>query len=109
MYLVLAIVQDADAEPVMADLVAAGHRATSIAAAGGFLRRSNHVILVGVKEDALEAVLGVIRARCQTRPYRAQATAVPIPSEIPPPATHKVMVGGATVFVLNAAQLEPAC
>lgn len=106
MQLVLSIVQDADAEPLMADLVAAGYRATRMAATGGFLRRGNHVVLVGVKEEALENVLSIIRGRCQTRRYRTKATAVPIASEIPP-TVNQVTVGGATVFVLNAVRMEP--
>lgn len=104
MQLVLAIVQDQDAEALISDLIGAGHRATRMAATGGFLRRGNHLVVVGVQEDAVDEVVGIIRGCCRTRRYPSRATAVPIPSDLPPPAGHPVTVGGATIFVLNQAR-----
>ncbi|MGH2369166.1 MAG: cyclic-di-AMP receptor, partial [Chloroflexota bacterium] len=46
MQLVLAIVQDEDAGPVIEALTGAGFRATRINTVGGFLRKGNATVLV---------------------------------------------------------------
>ncbi len=49
MNLVIAIVQNEDAEATTRALLSAGHRVTRINTAGGFLRRGNVTILSGVE------------------------------------------------------------
>ena len=89
MNLVLSIVQNEDAEPVTRDLLAAGHRVTRINTAGGFLRRGNVTLLVGVDAAQVDDVLRIIGANCQSQPEGASA-------ETP---TH-----AATAFVLEASR-----
>jgi uncharacterized protein YaaQ len=89
MNLVLSIVQNEDAEPVTRALLAAGHRVTRINTAGGFLRRGNVTLLVGVDETQVDDVLRIIGANCRPQPQTASA-------ETP---TH-----GATAFVLEASR-----
>ena len=89
MNLVLSIVQNEDAEPVTRDLLAAGHRVTRINTAGGFLRRGNVTLLVGVDEAQVDDVLRIIGASCHSRPQGNSA-------ETP---TH-----AATAFVLEASR-----
>jgi len=89
MNLVLSIVQNEDAEPVTRDLLAAGHRVTRINTAGGFLRRGNVTLLVGVDEAQVDDVLRIIGANCRT-----SADAGP-----PGAPAH-----AATAFVLEAAR-----
>ena len=67
MNLVLSIVQNEDAEPVTRALLAAGHRVTRINTAGGFLRRGNVTLLVGVDEAQVDDVLRIIDQNCRTR------------------------------------------
>jgi uncharacterized protein YaaQ len=89
MDLVLSVVQNDDAEPVTRALLTAGHRVTRINTAGGFLRRGNVTLLVGVDEAQVDDVLRIIGATCRPQP---QTTSTEAP-------TH-----GATAFVLEASR-----
>jgi uncharacterized protein YaaQ len=89
MNLVLSIVQNEDAEPVTRSLLAAGHRVTRINTAGGFLRRGNVTLLIGVDEAQVDDVLRIIGANCRPQPQ-------PAPTETP--------AHGATAFVLEASR-----
>ena len=89
MDLVLSVVQNEDAEPVTRSLLAAGHRVTRINTAGGFLRRGNVTLLVGVDETQVDDVQRIIGANCRPQPQTA-ATETP---------TH-----AATAFVLEASR-----
>jgi uncharacterized protein YaaQ len=77
MNLVLSVVQNEDAEPVTRALLTAGHRVTRINTAGGFLRRGNVTLLVGVDEAQVDDVLRIISAN--SRPQsQASSTEAPI-------------------------------
>jgi uncharacterized protein YaaQ len=89
MNLVLSVLQNEDAEPVTRALLAAGHRVTRINTAGGFLRRGNVTLLVGVDEAQVDEVLRIIGANCRSQP---QTTSDEAP-------TH-----AATVFVLETSR-----
>ena len=105
MKMVMAIVPREDDAAVLQDLVSLGYRATKIASTGGFLRRGNSVVMVGVDASLVDGVVEAIRRRCRTRKWPLRATAVPIPSEAPP-SPDEVTVGGATIFVLDVARHE---
>jgi uncharacterized protein YaaQ len=89
MNLLLAILQNEDAYPVADGLVAAGYRVTRLNTAGGFFRRGNVTLLIGVDAEKVDDVLKIIQANC-----RARAEARPVESGMPS--------YGATVFVLDA-------
>lgn len=76
MKLVIAIVsRDIDAGPVIEQLVAHGYRVTRVASTGGFLRRGNVTLLVGVEEEQVDDVVGVFRAVCSPpEPGQSRAT-----------------------------------
>jgi len=42
-------------------------RATRLQSSGGFLKKTNATILVGVDESAVDDVIAVIRANCKSR------------------------------------------
>lgn len=88
MKLVLAIVHSDDATPIANALLAANHRLTRINTAGGFLRRGNVTLLIGVEADKTEEVLQILsthaRARAETTDQSASR--------------------GATVFVLETSR-----
>ncbi len=89
MNLILAILQNEDADPVSGGLLAAGFRVTRLNTAGGFLRRGNVTLLIGVEATQVDDVLKIIQANC-----RARADARPLESGMPS--------YGATAFVLEA-------
>ena len=57
MKLIIAVVQNKDADAVVDALVAAEYRATRFASTGGFLRRGNTTIMVGVQDHQVDHVI----------------------------------------------------
>jgi uncharacterized protein YaaQ len=64
MKLVIAIVQDVDAGPVIEQLITHGHRVTRVASTGGFLRRGNATLLIGTEEEHVDPVIDILRDTC---------------------------------------------
>ncbi len=106
MQLVLSIVQDEDAGAVIEALNHAGFRSTRINTVGGFLRKGNATILVGVARDQLQRALVILRDNCQTRSEYFVPTAPGEVGEPYPLDPVQVQVGGATVFVLDVERFE---
>ena len=105
MKLIIAIVQDEDASRLVSNLMNAGFGVTKLATTGGFLRAGNTTLLIGVDEPKFDEAMGVIEKICKSRKQIATsptpvtgATGVYVPYPI------EVMVGGATVFVMNVEQ-----
>jgi uncharacterized protein YaaQ len=104
MKMVMAIVQADDASTIRDALVEAGHRVTRIATTGGWLRRENVTLLLGVEDEQLDDVFRVLQ-----RMGRHRTEYIDMPMEMPAPQeAHKtnVEIGGATVFVLDVEQYD---
>ncbi|MHB0868191.1 MAG: cyclic-di-AMP receptor [Chloroflexota bacterium] len=107
MKLVVAIVQREDAGTLIDALTEKGYRATRINTAGGFLKEGNATVLVGVEDPAVDEVLSLVEASCNTRTqYINPLPPVMEPGEFYMPYPVEVQVGGATVFVLNVERCE---
>jgi len=107
MKLVIAVVQDKDRRKVTDALLEQGFKFTNIASTGGFLREGNVTFLIGVEEERVPAVMEVLSNSCKAREQFVNVfppTIEPIGTCIPSPV--RVMVGGATVFVLSVEQFE---
>ncbi len=107
MKLIIAIVQDEDASKLVSTLMNEGYGVTKLATTGGFLRAGNTTLLVGVEDQKLDGAMGIIEKICRSRKQIATAPTpmsgsagayVPYPIE--------VMVGGATVFVMDVDQFK---
>lgn len=61
MKLIIAVVQNHDADDVVDALVQAEYRATRFASTGGFLRRGNTTIMIGVQDQQVDHVVDVLR------------------------------------------------
>jgi uncharacterized protein YaaQ len=83
MKLIICIIRDVDYDSVTSSLTSAGFRVTCIASTGGFWRKGNSTLLIGLDDDKVEQALNIIRTSC-TAPVE--------------PATRR-----ATIFVLNVA------
>lgn len=64
MKLIIAIIQDHDAEPVSKALTSMSFRVTLIASTGGFLRRGSSTLLIGVEDHQVEQALQILRDTC---------------------------------------------
>ena len=105
--LVLAVVHNEDARVLVDALLAHQYRATWLHTSGGFLKQSNATILVGVDDDKIDEVVGIVRDNCRAR----SQTVSPIPPIMEPgeffmPYPIEVEVGGAVIFVLPIERFE---
>ena len=64
MKLIWAIVKDIDDAPVITQLVSQGYRVTRVASTGGFLKRGNVTLLIGVEPDRLQAAVNLLQESC---------------------------------------------
>jgi uncharacterized protein YaaQ len=65
--LVMAIVHGDDADVLVEALLRKEFRATKLASSGGFLRRSNATVMLGVEDDQVEAALEIVKDNCTSR------------------------------------------
>jgi len=65
MNLIIAIVRDRDADPVSRALTSKDFRVTLIASTGGFLRRGNSSLFIGVEDEKVEEALEVVRTNLE--------------------------------------------
>ncbi len=86
MKMIIAIVRDSDYDDILHALLDEGYRVTRIASTGGFLRRGNATLLLGVPAEQVERAVHIIREH--------SAPAID-------PAVKRV-----TVFVLNVENFE---
>lgn len=87
MKLIIAVVQNEDADNVIDALLESDFRATRLASTGGFLRRGNTTVMIGVQDHQVDQVLDLIRAEARERAQQEQAG--------------QIQTAAATVFVLD--------
>mgnify|MGYP001593220066 CR=1 FL=1 len=85
MKMVIAIISDRSDAPVMERLAAEGYGVTRVASTGGFVRRGNVTLFIGVPDAQEQAVIDLLRNTCR------------------PPETGQHR---ATIFVLDAHHFE---
>lgn len=107
MKLIFSIVQDEDASRLVSNLMNEGFGVTKLATTGGFLRAGNTTLIIGVEDDKVGGAMVIIEKICKSRRQIATspspvagATGVYVPYPI------EVMVGGATVFVIDVEQFH---
>ncbi len=100
MKLVIAIVNDDDANDLIKEMVRANFRSTKLATTGGFLRSGNTTLLIGTEEEKIDELIGIIEKECKTRtevvttpPLLGEGVMASVPIDI--------TVGGATVFIID--------
>lgn len=106
MKLVTAIVSSDDGDKLLNVLVKRGYPGTKLGSTGGFLRRGNITLLIGVEDDQLEDVLATIRKMCRARTETMLPPPVMAPTPGYIPTTVEIRVGGAVVFVQNVEHFE---
>ena len=106
MKLILAIVNNDDSARASSALTDAGFWVTRLATTGGFLMVGNTTFLIGTDDEGSKKVIDILKQHCTTRKQVTASTAsfgmgmshMSIPEE--------AKVGGATIFVLDVAQME---
>ncbi|MBN2303603.1 MAG: cyclic-di-AMP receptor [Anaerolineae bacterium] len=85
--LVLVVMHGTGCDVLTNQLIDAGHRVTTFSSIGGFFRRKQTTLLIGVDANRVESALDIVRAACPT-----------------PPGSDEHY---ATIFVLKAGQFLP--
>jgi len=85
--LIIAVVQNEDADNVVDALLEDEFRATRLASTGGFLRRGNTTLMVGADEDQIDRILDLVRSNARSGNAPAESS--------------EVQSAAATVFVLD--------
>lgn len=106
MKLVIAVVQDLDADDVVSAITAAGFRVTRVASTGGFFRQGNTTVFCGVADDKVQALIKLLRKTCKRRTRMMPIAPQSAESPMTVGAYVEVTVGGATIFVLDIEHYE---
>ena len=103
MKLIIAVVQDKDSIRLVEGLVESGYRSTKLASTGGFLKAGNTTLLIGVDDEQVPKVIDIVRDICHAREQlvtpMAPVGSNAVESYVPYPI--EVLVGGATIFVVD--------
>lgn len=126
MKLVFAIVQDKDAVKVTDELNIKGFSVTKLCSSGGFLKAGNTTLIIGVEKSRVDSVIEIIRKNSRTRRHEIDYSTIntcmkgalgayhtqeavsginPV-DDIDSPYPLEVIVGGATVFVVDVERFE---
>jgi len=101
MKLVVAIVHNHEVHNLVKEFVNKKIPHTKLTSVGGFLKQGNTTFLIGVEEEKVEGVLTCIKETCQTHEEIHQSPSMLVAGSAFP---FPVVVGGATVFVIDAEQ-----
>ena len=105
MKLIFAIVSNDDSNKVQSELTKNGFSITKLATTGGFLMAGNVTILIGVDEEKVQTVIDIIREHSHSSKQM-----IPTTTEMSygyyPSMPVEVVVGGATIFVVDIERFE---
>ncbi|MFV0502809.1 MAG: cyclic-di-AMP receptor [Lachnospirales bacterium] len=107
MKLLMAIIHDEDAYEVMDFLNEAGFSVTKLASTGGFLKSGNTTLICGLEEEKIHEFIEIVEKNCSSRKQIVPSTTIHTSGAenlIQLPA--EVLVGGATIFVLDVDRFE---
>jgi Uncharacterized protein conserved in bacteria len=100
MKMIIAIIRDDFCDILQESLSESGFRYTKLASTGGFLRKGNTTLLIGLEDSEVELATQVINDTCKARAELVNANPIMItPGVMVPPI--EAVAGGATVFVLD--------
>lgn len=105
MKLILAIINKDDSHEVQSALTKNGFSVTRLATQGGFLMAGNITFLIGTEDEKVQEALALINENSKKRKEQVPASAA-FGMGIASAQAIEVVVGGATVFVLDVDQFE---
>ena len=104
MKLIVAIINNDDANAVMNGVTKAGYSATRLSTTGGFLRAGNVTLLLGVENNKVDEVINIIGEYSKQRKQITPVNTTDIGESMLSSMPVEVTVGGATIFVLDVEQ-----
>jgi len=101
MKMIMCVIDDMDTYSLLDELSENGIQATKLASSGGFLRRGNTTLLIGVDDDRKDDVLRIIKKVCSPRKQMVPMSPMVSMEDSISPVDVMVHMGGATTFVLD--------
>lgn len=106
MKLIIAIVNNDDSSTVQSALTEGGFFVTKLATSGGFLKKGNTTFFVGTNDDKVDSAIEIIKANAKKRVEKEPTVPPTEMGEFFTPIMVDVLVGGATVFVVDVDRFE---
>jgi uncharacterized protein YaaQ len=102
--LMAAVIQDRDLESALSALNKIGVVVTRLESSGGFIRRQNTTLLIGLVEKQVELVVKALARSCRQRVEYLTAPVAGFPDGVGSPI--EITVGGATIFTFEVERFE---
>ena len=108
MKMIMAIVSSDDANRVSSHLTKENYSVTKLSTTGGFLKAGNTTLLVGTEDDRVDHALEIIaqHSKKRTQVMPSSAVGMGTNASVLNSRPVEVLVGGATVFILNVERFE---
>lgn len=107
MKMIIAIVHKEDENKVVNELHKNGFGVTKLCSTGSFLKAGNTTLLVGIEDNQVDDVMAIIEKKSKSRKEYISSSLNPsIMGGMFDSNPVEIMVGGATVFVLNVERME---
>jgi uncharacterized protein YaaQ len=90
--LAIAIIQDEYINRVLKALMAEKVRTTKLSSTGGFLKKGNTTLLIGVENDQVDHIIDLIKAQCESTKVKEGES--------------EITVGGANIFIMDIDQYK---
>jgi len=104
MKMIMCVIDDMDTYSLLDALSERGFQATKLASSGGFLRRGNTTMLIGVDDDKKDEVLQIIQKICMPRKQMVPMSPMMSMEDNVNPVDVTVQMGGATTFVMDVVE-----
>ena len=104
MKLIMVIVNSEDSNRLVDKLAKNKVRVTKLASTGGFLRAGNSTLFIGTEDEKVDEIIAIIKETCSSRTQTVTAPSFGINAGINMPM--EVVVGGATIFVVDVDRYE---
>lgn len=106
MKLIITIVNNDDSNTVQSALTENGFFITKLATSGGFLKKGNTTFFIGTNDDKVDKALDIIKQHARKRVVKEPTVPPTEMGEFFTPIMVDVLVGGATVFILDVDRFE---
>ena len=106
MKLIISIVNNDDSNAVSTALTENGFFVTKLATSGGFLKKGNTTFFIGTNDDKVDNAIEIIKSHAKKRVVKEPAVPPTEMGEFFTPIMVDVLVGGATVFVVDVDRFE---
>ena len=106
MKLIISIVNNDDCNAVSSALTENGFFVTKLATSGGFLKKGNTTFFVGTNDEKVDQAIEIIKSHVRKRVVKEPAVPPTEMGDFFTPIMIDVLVGGATIFVVDVDRFE---